>query len=384
MAAGPAASAVAAPPSAAQDRDLPATALSRPIDPERVRNVWVRTPNWLGDFVMATGTFARIRAAFPNARITAGMRGYLRPLLSGSAWFDEVVETPKSSGLGAFWREVRAMRARAFDLAIVLPNSLATGLLPFCAGVPVRAGWRQGRSWCMNVGPTATVTRRWWQPRIGPRRLATPMPEYYRELLDCLALPQGPTRPILPLADGDREWVAQHLRSLGVGDDERLALFVVGANFGASKLWPPEQFAAAAREIQRRFGLRALVLVGPAETELGERIAKDGDALCLSRPVLPLDKLKALVARSAVMVTGDTGPRHLGVAYDLPVVCLIGPTDPAYTNYCLERTILIRKDLPCVPCQRKVCPLGHHRCMRDITVDEVVDAVGRVLPAAPR
>jgi len=378
------ASAVAASPSAAQDRALPASDLTRSIDAARVRNVWVRTPNWLGDFVMATAAFARIRAAFPAASITAGMRGYLRPLLSGSAWFDDVVETPKLTGLGAFWREVRAMRARAFDLAIVLPNSLATGLVPFCAGVPVRAGWRQGRSLLMTVGPTAEVTRRWWQPRLGPRRLATPMPEYYRELLDGLALPPGSARPVLPIADGDREWVAQHLRGLGVGDDERLALFVVGANFGASKLWPPEQFAAAARAVRQRFGLRPLVLVGPAETALGERIAKDGDALCLSRPVLPLDKLKALVARGTVMITGDTGPRHLGVAYDLPIVCLIGPTDPAYTNYCLERTVLIRKDLPCVPCQRKVCPLGHHRCMRDITVDEVLAAVGRLVPASSR
>jgi heptosyltransferase-2 len=77
------------------------------------------------------------------------------------------------------------------------------------------------------------------------------------------------------------------------------------------------------------------------------------------------------VRRGTLMVTGDTGPRHLAVAFDRPVVCLIGPNDPNYTNYCLERTTLIRKDLPCSPCQRKVCPLGHHRCMRDITVAEV-------------
>jgi heptosyltransferase-2 len=135
--------------------------------------------------------------------------------------------------------------------------------------------------------------------------------------------------------------------------------------------------------LQQRTGVRALVLVGPSEVDLGERIARDGGAICLSQPVLPLDKLKALVARGAVMVTGDTGPRHLGVAYDLPIVCLIGPTDPAYTNYCLERTVLLRRDLPCVPCQRKVCPLGHHRCMRDIPVDEVVAAAERLLAAPP-
>ena len=95
--------------------------------------------------------------------------------------------------------------------------------------------------------------------------------------------------------------------------------------------------------------------------------------------MLTLGQLKALVRRGTLMVTGDTGPRHLAVAFDRPVVCLMGPNDPNYTNYCLERQVVIRKDLDCSPCQRKVCPLGHHRCMRDITVDEVVAAGERLL-----
>jgi heptosyltransferase-2 len=95
--------------------------------------------------------------------------------------------------------------------------------------------------------------------------------------------------------------------------------------------------------------------------------------------VLPLHRLTALVRRGALMITGDTGPRHIANAFELPVVCLMGPSDPVYTRYCLERTALLRKELDCSPCQRKVCPLGHHRCMRDITVDEVVAAGERLL-----
>ena len=125
--------------------------------------------------------------------------------------------------------------------------------------------------------------------------------------------------------------------------------------------------------------MRALVLVGPAEIELGERIAAEGDALAMTQPVLPLNKLKALVRRASLMVTGDTGPRHLGNAFDLPIVCMMGPNDPNYTNYCMERTALIRKDLECMPCQRKICPLGHQRCMKDITVEEVAAAGERLL-----
>jgi heptosyltransferase II len=355
--------------------------MAQGFDRARVQRIWVRTPNWLGDFVMATASFARLRRAFPNAHITAGMRPYLRPMLAGSDWFDAVVDTPRPAGLGAFWREVQAMRRARFDLAVVLPNSWVTGVVPFLAGVPWRLGYRQGRPLLMNLGLTAPVRRRWWQPREGPRREPTPMPEYYHALLDQLGLPPGGMHPELAVPPADAAWIDDHLQSLGISPGTPLLLLVVGANFGASKLWPPERFAAVARLLQQRRGMRALVLVGPGEVELGERIAAEGDAICLSKPVLPLDKLKALVARGSLMITGDTGPRHVAVAFDRPVVCLIGPTDPAYTNYCLERTALLRKDLPCSPCQRKVCPLGHHRCMRDIEVEEVLGAAERLLDA---
>jgi heptosyltransferase-2 len=354
--------------------------MSRPFDLGAVRRIWVRAPNWVGDLVMATATFARIRAAFPDAHITAGMRPYLRPLLAGSAFFDRIVDTPKPGGPRGLWRQVRAMRGERYDLAIVLPNSLATGLVPFLAGVPWRLGYRQGRPLLMNLGLRAAVRRHWWQPRSGPRRWPQPMPRYYHALLDVLGLPAGGEHPRLAVTAEEDAWVDAHLRSLGIAASERLLLLVVGANFGASKLWVPERFGEVARRFQQRHGMRALVLVGPAEVELGERIAEAGAAIALSKPVLTLDRLKALVRRGALMITGDTGPRHLAVAFDRPVVCLLGPTDANYTNYCLERQVVLRKDLPCSPCQRKVCPLGHHRCMRDITVDEVV-AVGEELLA---
>lgn len=344
-----------------------------------VRRIWLRAPNWLGDFVMATASFARIRAAFPAAHLTVGLRPFLRPLLSGTDWFDAVVETPKGGGIGGLWRELRAMRRARYDLAIVLPNSPVTGLVPFLARVPLRLGYRQGRPLLMNLGLSAQVRRRWYHRRRGPRRFPVPMPVYYHDLLDVLGLPPGGHHPELAVPPADAAWVDDHLQALGVRRDARLLQLVVGANFGASKLWMPERFAAVARHFRQRHGLQALVLVGPAEVALGERIAEQGGAIALTRPVLPLDKLKALVQRAALVVTGDTGPRHLAVAFDRPTVCLIGPNDPNYTNYCMEHTVLLRRDLPCSPCQRKVCPLGHHRCMRDITVEEVIAAGEKLL-----
>ena len=362
-----------------QPAAAPARTVLTAADRAPIQRIWVRAPNWLGDFVMATATFARIRAAFPDAHITAGMRPYLRPLAAGTNWFDAVVDTPKVGGLRALWREVKAMRADRYDLAIVLPNSPITGLVPFLARVPRRLGYQQGRPFLMNLGLSLPLRRRWWQKRQGARRWPTPMPAYYHDLLDVLGLPPGGQHPQLAVAEDDDAWVGAHLQSLGIAPATKLLLLVVGANFGASKLWMPERFGAVAQHFQQRHGMRALVLVGPAEVELGERIAAAGNAIALTKPVLTLDKLKALVRRGALVVTGDTGPRHLAVAFDRPVVCLIGPNDPNYTNYCMEHTVLIRKELECSPCQRKVCPLGHHRCMRDITVEEVVAAGERLL-----
>ena len=356
--------------------------MTRAVDQSKIRRIWLRAPNWLGDFVMATATFARVRAAFPSAHLTVGLRPYLRPLLSGTGLFDEVVDTPKAAGLGGLWRQVALMRAGRYDLAIVLPNSLATGLVPFLARVPLRLGYKQGRSLLMNLGRTAAMRRGLFARRTGPRRWPTPMPGYYHDLLDVIGLPPGAHHPQLAVTEAEEAWVGEHLRSLGIEDGAKLLLLVVGANYGSSKLWLPERFAAVARHFEKRWSMRALVLVGPSEVELGERIAAEGGAIALSKPVLPLDKLKALVRRGALMITGDTGPRHLAVAFDRPVVCLMGPSDPNYTNYCLEQTALIRKDLECSPCQRKTCPLGHHRCMRDIEVEEVIAAGERLLARA--
>jgi heptosyltransferase-2 len=351
-----------------------------PVDLQHVRQIFVRAPNWVGDFVMATASFARLRAAFPHAHIALAGRPMLASLLGGSAFCDEFVPTPRAGGIGGLLRQVRAVRAGRFDLAVVLPNSLETGLVPFLARVPLRLGYRQGRPLLLNLGRTAQVQRRWFQRRVGPRRVPVPMPNYYRDLLDVLGIAGDELRPQLAVTADERAWVDAHLQSLGLSPQDRIVLFVVGANFGASKLWPPDRFAAAARAFAQK-GCRPLVTVGPAEVDLGRRIAEQAGSgvLALCDPVLPLDKLKALVARCALMVTGDTGPRHLAVAFDRPVVCLIGPTDRRYTDYCLQRTVLIQKDLPCVPCQRKVCPLGHHRCMNDIAVGEVIDAGERLL-----
>lgn len=346
------------------------------IDLARVSKVFVRAPNWVGDVVMATGAFARIRTAMPHAELHCGLRPYLLPLLAGSSWFNRYIELPKVSWRG-FLRQAGALRRAHYDLAIVLPNSAATGLMVRLAGIPLRLGYQQGRPGTMNLGLRAEPGRPWWR-RHGPRRVPKPMPEYYAELLDAGGFPATGDRPRLPVSTEERAAIGRWLAERGVAADAALVLINAGASFGASKLWEPDRFAAVARQLQQR-GYTPIVLAGPGEVALAESISGAGGVLAATRPVLPLDALRALVERAALLITTDSGPRHVAVALDVPVVCLIGPNDPRYTNYLLQRTELIRKDLPCSPCQQKVCPLGHRECMTRITAEEVITAAERLL-----
>ncbi len=333
--------------------------------------IYVRAPNWVGDLVMATTAFERLRAAFPAAHITGAMRPFLRELCDGSPWFDAILDAPRARGVRGVWRQARELRRRRFDLAVVLPNSFETGLVPFLARVPVRLGYRQARPGLMTLGLSAESNRPFWRRR-GPRRVPDPMPVYYAKLLDLLDIPPGPARPRLYVRDDDREACVRWLREQGIRDEQRIVLITAGASFGASKLWLPERFAAVARHFADR-GDAPILLAGPKELDpILDIGARAGAGVTVAAPALSFGTLKALCARASLMVTTDTGPRHLAVAFDVPIVCVMGPTDPRYTNYCLERQTLIRKELPCVPCQRKVCPLGHHDCMRRISVDEVI------------
>ncbi|UCE72002.1 MAG: hypothetical protein JSU99_01460, partial [Nitrospiraceae bacterium] len=84
--------------------------------------------------------------------------------------------------------------------------------------------------------------------------------------------------------------------------------------------------------------------------------------------------LKPLINRCNLLITNDTGPRHYGVAFSVPVVVIMGPTNPVYTASNLDKSVVLRKEMDCSPCHKRTCPHGHHNCMKMITPDEVLQA----------
>jgi heptosyltransferase-2 len=155
-----------------------------------------------------------------------------------------------------------------------------------------------------------------------------------------------------------------------------------GGAFGAAKHWPPAHFAALARRVATELGRTALVLCGPAEREQARQIVRlAGNPNIVSLADVPpsIGLTKAAVRWSELLVTTDSGPRHFAAPFGVPAVTLFGPTHIAWSETYAPDAIHLQTPVDCGPCQQRTCPLGHHRCMTELTPDRVFEAVAGLL-----
>lgn len=344
--------------------------------PERVL---VRLPNPIGDMVMCTPALRSLRAHWPAARIVAAGPGHCVPLLEGLASVDELLPLASRSrqGLGGMRATAAALRERRFDLAILFSNSFSSALIARMAGIPRRAGYVGG-------GRSGLLTQRMpARPEPGFHRLPEPMPEFYARLLDSLGVPRAGPRTELAVRPEDEARAGQWLARHGIEGGALLYGLHGGASFGPSKLWYPERWAAVADTLHARHGGRTLLFCGPGEEETVRAIAAASQSPVASAADDPIDLrlLKAMMKRLSLMVCTDAGPRHVAAAFDVPIVALMGPTDPRFSNTNLQHTVVVRTGVECSPCHLKICPIDH-RCMTRISPELVLAACERVLSGA--
>jgi heptosyltransferase II len=335
-------------------------------------SVYMRLPNWVGDLVMVTPALRAVRSFWPGARLVAGLRRYGRPVLEGLPTVDELWDLDRRDekvgfGLPGYARRLRDAK---FDLAIFFTNSLTSVLGPALARIPRRVGYEG--DWRSPL-----LTDR--APRKD-RRAPIPMPRYYLDLVRFLGVPEAGEHYDVPVLDRDREEAARLIAELGIRGDRPLAALNPGAKFGSSKLWALDRFAEIGDRLVRERGFDVMILCAPDEAEIARAIAEKSRSPVVSTHgrVVPLHLLRAVVERLSLMVTTDTGPRHIAAALGVPTVVTMGSTHPTWTAWCLDRTRVVRHDVPCGPCHLRRCPLDHS-CMELVTVDEVWRAIGEVL-----
>jgi heptosyltransferase-2 len=339
-------------------------------------HVLVILPRWLGDVVLSTPLLRALRAHVgPGARITAAVKPAFIPLFAGTDWIDAFVPFDKRGRDPAVRVRGAAARLRRErpDVALIVPNSLSTGLLAWLAGAKRRVGFaRHGRRWLLT-DPLEPPRQR---GRIVPVSTAA----HAMDLGAWIGVPRGPLRLELATTAAEEALADAVLARLFPESAGPLVVFNDNGAYGPSKSWGTDRFAALARlTVERVPSARVVVHCGPGD--------RDGARDCARRAAdrrvtsladiddLPLGLSKALLRRAAVVVTTDSGPRHVAAAFGTPTVVLHGPMDPrlgASDHRWLEE---VRLDLACSPCGRRECPLGHHDCMKLVTPAEV----GRIM-----
>jgi heptosyltransferase I len=347
--------------------------------PAVLNNILIVKLSSIGDVLMATPVPRAIKERLPDARITWLVEEKSRLAVEGHPYVDEVMVFPirrwqdlasKGRHFRAL-REIRAfvreLRARRFDLAIDLQGLLRSGLAAWLSGAPYRLGRDDGRE-----GSAFFLTH-----KVEPRNDYFRASEFNLEVLSALGITPSGYDLILHIPKEEEAWADRFLMEQGLAPDAGFATLSI-ATTRPNKHWTEEGFAEVSDRIYEAYGLRSVLLGGPADTPMMERVA----GLCRHRPLIAAGRASykgsaALVRRSRILVSVDTGLLRVGLATKTPTIALFGPTDPSDLRQ-EERCTVILKEFPCQFC-RKSPTCGDRDCMRAITPDDVMRAVSEWL-----
>lgn len=337
-------------------------------------------PNWVGDAVMATPALRALRGAFAGATLIGVLRPYVAGILEGAPWFDQCLLLERGGPASRRWPAVAAaLRRLRVDLAVLFPNSFRSALTACLGGCRRRVGYgRSGR------GPLLTDRLVETRDDRG-RRVPSPAIDAFNRLAEYVGCPRPSYRMELFTTARDEAAADRVWHDLGLAHQPEVVCLNAGAAFGSAKQWPAESFAALARDLVDRRHSGVLVLSGPGEEKLARHIeTKAGrpGVVTLAGQPLSLGLTKACVRRADLLVTTDSGPRHVAAAFDRPVVTLFGPTHIAWTETYFAKAVHLQKRVACGPCQLRVCPLDH-RCMTLLTPAEVLAAALELLRLYP-
>ena len=351
----------------------------------RPRSIAVFLPNWVGDVVMATPALRALRDHFREARITYVGRPTALATLAGTPFADDAIcdASSPSPGPGDLLRLARHLRRRRPGLAVLLPNSFRTALAARMGGSRRVIGYaRDGRRWLLTdaVPPPRSENGR-LRP-ISARR-------YYADLISRLGVPMGSMTMSLPVSPSDVQAADALLREARAETARPLVMLNPGASFGTSKMWAAWRYAALADLLIERRGAAVILNAAPSERHVAAWVAeamRHEPAVSFAGRDNTLGLLKALLKRCDLLVTNDTGARHLGAAMGVGVVTVFGSTDPEWSRIDYPRERIVRVDVSCSPCQKKLCaqPAGpaYHRCMEQITPERVYAAAAELLDAS--
>lgn len=335
----------------------------------------VRSPNWLGDAVMAVPAVRALKKARPDLELTVLVPVKIADLWREVSAVDRVVAIPEGAGMA---KTAALLREGRYDATLLLPNSLRVALEAWLAGIPRRVGVRgHSRAFLLNQ----TVAR--FVP--GDSEGARHQVHHYLHLARSIGAPVAQKNSIslaVP-ADGKSKDL---LWPDGAKRAELLQIAVCpGAEYGAAKRWFPERFAAVMQTVSAAHDCRWHLVGVARDKPVGDQIEvalrlEGGRGVVFENWMgrTALRELIALLRACDVLVSNDTGTMHLAALLGVPVVAVFGSTEPRLTGPLGDGHEVVQHRVPCGPCFLRECPLDF-ACMERVGAADVVAAVERVV-----
>ena len=341
----------------------------------------------IGDVVLTTPIIGALRRARPDAHLTYLVEPQAAPVVAGNPHLNEVVVAPLVHGFARVRQDaamaVRLRRAR-FDAVVDFHGGPRSSLLALATGAPVRIGYTiAGRGWM--------YTRQVPRPRgHRPRHSVENQWDLAESLVPGLGRPSPAAHPVEMAEDPSAaRRVSERLRALGVGAGHDLVVIHVGAG-NEFRRWPEEAFADVVTALSSAEPNRRIILTtGPAQAARAEEVRR----LAMLRGTMPgvvavacdleLGELRSLAGRATLFVGGDSGPAHIAATTATPMVVIYGPTTPLvwgpWRDPARATETVDAGDLPCRPCDQRVCEPGDFRCLRGIRPETVVASAVRAI-----
>ncbi len=312
--------------------------------------ILVVAPNWIGDVLMAQPLLARLHEKQPDLKIHVMAPQWVAAVVRRMPEVDEVIAAPFRHGaleLRGRWKLGRALKRRGYDQAIVLPNTWKSALVPFFAGIPLRSGYAgEARYGLLNsIYPMSGISMRL----------------HYARLAESPGIEAKQPLPATRLRVDAAE-IAAVARHFGI--ESRYAVLCPGAEYGPAKRWP------YFRQLAEKITLPAVLLGAANDLESCRTIPGKNLA-----GKTTLDEAIALIAGAALVVSNDSGLMHVAAALGRPLVALFGSSSPEHTPPQSPAARVLWLRLECSPCFQRECPLGHFRCMNEMSVEMVLQEI---------
>ena len=341
-----------------------------------MNRILVIAPNWIGDAVMSQPLLANLKAIYPQSQIDVLASPWVTPIYRACSEVHQVIEAQlehKQLQWGLRKQLAKQLELNQYNACFVLPNSLKSAIIPWLANIPFRIGYRgEMRFGLINLAldNLSKVNR-------------PPMANHYLALANVLEHSQQidankPADPKLNISLAAKESIGATLQAASI-KEKSIYILCPGAEYGASKRWPADHFASLAQQlIANQSDAHVILLGGKGDHDLGESIrteTKNGLQIHNWCGKTSLDEAIALIGMSKALVSNDSGLMHIGAALKVPQVAIFGSSDPHHTPPLSDKAKVLWLNLPCSPCHKRECPLGHLKCLKDILPAAVLGAI---------